>query len=89
MIVYKGNVVEYLKRNLKKGYTEEALRWALVNQGYSRSVVDASINQANKEMADVAPIVKEKPKITYNVYDEQDNPVFVKLKKPFWKRIFR
>lgn len=84
---YKRDIIEYLKKNLAKGYTTETLKWALINQGYSRAVVENAIEQANKEMAKKAPILKEKPKIRYQVVDENNNPVVVK--KPFWKRIFR
>ena len=83
---YRRHLVEYFKKNIKKGYTEDALRWALVKQGYSRTTVDLAVNQAHKEMADEAPLLKEKPKITYTVVDENDNPITIK--KPWWKRLF-
>ena len=33
----KEQLAEYFKRNLKKGYTADSLKWALINQGYSVS----------------------------------------------------
>ena len=83
---YRKNVVDYFKKNLTKSYTPKTLKWALINQGYSRYVVEAALEKAQKEMAQKAPILKEKPKIKYEILDENDNPITIK--KPFWKRIF-
>ena len=79
-------LVDYLKKNLKKGYTVESLKWALVSQGYSRTLIDGAIIQANKELAEEAPLLREKPIINYEVTDLDNNPI--EIKKPFWKRIF-
>ena len=82
---YKGQLVDYFKKNLKKGYTPESLRFALERQGYSRTAIDQAIEEANKELARKAPPFKEKPVIKYEIIDENDNPVVIK--KPFWKRV--
>lgn len=84
---YRRKLVNYFKKNLKKGYTTDALKWALINQGYSRSLVEESLELANKELAQAAPVIKEKPKITYQLYDIDNKPILVK--KSWWKRIFR
>ena len=52
---YKKKLVGYLKKNVKKGYTMESLKWALVTQGYSRSMVEEAIRQANQELAERLP----------------------------------
>jgi len=83
---YKNKLTEYFKKNLKKGYTEESLRWALVNQGYSRTMIDSALERTHKELAEEAPILKEKPIINYEILDENNKPV--PIKKPWWKRIF-
>ena len=83
---YKNKIIGYFKRNIAKGYTEEALKWALINQGYSRIIVEDSIEQANKELAEKAPLLKEKPQITYEIIDENDNPIIIK--KSGRKRFF-
>jgi len=83
---YKKKLIRYIKKNLKKGYTEDALRWALINQGYLRIAVEDAIKQTNKELAQQAPVLKEKPKITYEIIDENNNPI--EIKKSFWKRFF-
>ena len=78
-------LVEYFKKNLAKGYTTDALKFALINQGYSRTIVERAIQQTNKELSEKAPILKEKPKITYEIIDRNDKPI--SIKKPFWKRL--
>lgn len=83
---YKRNLVDYIKNNLKKGYTLDALKWALISQGYSRIAIEDAIRQANKELAEKAPVLKEKPVIKYEIIDEYDKPI--EIKKPWWKRIF-
>ena len=85
-ISYKKNLVNYIKKNLSKGYTLDSLKWALINQGYSRIEVNRAIEQANKDLASKAPILKEKPVIKYEIIGEDDNPIIIK--KPWWKRVF-
>jgi phage tail protein X len=80
---YKKKLVDYLKKNVKKGYTIDSLKWALVSQGYSRAMVDEALVQANQELAAEAPVLREKPEIKYEVLDETPE-----VKKPWWKRIF-
>jgi len=29
-------ITDYIKKNLKKGYTQDSLKYALINQGYSK-----------------------------------------------------
>lgn len=81
----RKSIIEYLRRNIKKGYTIESLKWALIGQGYSRAFVDASIDELNKELARKAPILKEEPVIKYEIIDENNKPVIIK--RPWWKKI--
>ena len=83
---YWKKIIEYLKKNLKKGYTLESLKWALIGQGYSKTSIERAIEELNKELAKKAPVLKEEPVIKYEIIDEQDRPI--KIKKSFWKRIF-
>ena len=76
---------DYLKKNLKKGYTIESLKWALIKQGYSRTAIEMAIEQLHKELAREAPVLKEKPVINYQIIDENDNPV--EVKKSWWGRL--
>jgi hypothetical protein len=83
---YRRKIVDYFKRNLTKGYPSDSLKWALINQGYSRAIVDLALEQANKELAEKAPILKDKPVIKYEIIDEYDQPVVIK--KSWWKRLW-
>jgi len=78
---YIQQLVNYLKKNLAKGYTMEALRWALVNQGHSRNSVQKAIDLANEQLALQAPKLVEKPVIKVEV----EPPV--EVKKGIWGKI--
>lgn len=80
----KTKLKDYIKKNLKKGYTLESLKWALIRQGYSRTAIENAIIELNKELSKQAPILKEKPVISYQIIDENDNPV--EIKKSWWER---
>jgi len=82
---YIGELSVYIKKNLRKGYTKESLKWALVNQGHSKLEVEKAINKAEDELAKEAPVLKTRPEITYDVVEPRD--AVVEEKKPFWKRI--
>jgi hypothetical protein len=81
----RRKLINYLKKNFKKGYTEESLRWALINQGYSRSRVEQGIKKAHEELSKKAPVLKEKPKIKYEIYDQENKKI--DFKKSFWQKI--
>ena len=49
-------------------------------------VFEKAIDNANKEIAETAPKLKEKPTIRYEIIDEHDNPI--KVKKSWWKGLF-
>ncbi|MDP3881276.1 MAG: hypothetical protein Q8Q31_00145 [Nanoarchaeota archaeon] len=83
---YIGELVAYIKKNLKKGYTSESLKWALVNQGHSKNEVEKALNQVDAELANEAPVLHTKPVIAYEVIEPKG--VIVK-KKSWWKKVFR
>jgi hypothetical protein len=83
---YKRKIIDYLKKNIKKGYPVATLRFALINQGYLRTMVDEAIESAIKEMAKEAPILKEKPQIEHEVIAEEEQPVA--KKKSWFRRLF-
>ena len=85
-INYIKNLVDYFKKNLKKGYTSDSLKLALIRQGYSKTTVERAIEQAHKELAEKAPKLKEKPIIKYEIIDENDQPITIK--KSLWKKWF-
>ena len=62
-------LTEHIKKNLKKGYTSDSLRFSLINQGYTKISIEKSIELANKQLADEIDELKEKPQITYRVIE--------------------
>jgi hypothetical protein len=82
----RKKIIEYLRKNLKKGYTIASLKFALINQGYTRTLVERAVQDLEKELAETAPVLKEKPKIVHQIIDEHDRPV--KIQKSWLKRIF-
>jgi len=82
---YINKLVDYAKSNLKKGYTKESLKWALINQGHSRLEVVKALERVESELAAEAPVLKTKPQITYET-EPESMPVLEK--KSFWKRLF-
>ena len=79
---YKASLVRYIKDNLKKGYTKESLKWALISQDHSKIEVEKAIQRAEQELASEAPVLKTKPLITHEV----EPPIEHHKKKSFWKR---
>jgi len=62
-------LVDYIRRNLRKGYTRESLRWALINQDYSKIAVEKALKKVDFELAESAPILKTRPEIKYEVVE--------------------
>ena len=86
---YLNQLVSYIKKNLKKGYTEESLKWALVNQGHSKPQIEKALKRVEQELAREAPILKTKPKITYEIIEPKTNTsVEIENKKSFWDKLF-
>lgn len=84
---------EYIKKNLKKGYTLDSLRFSLLNQGYSKISIENAIDVVNKQIAEEIPPIEERPEITYKVIaDTHEDLEYVKVsletKKGFFKRLF-
>lgn len=83
-------IVQYIKKNLKKGYTKESLKWALVNQGYSNFEIRRAIKKADQELASQAPTLKTKPIIKYEIIEPKEyaGVISTGVKQPFWKKFF-
>jgi len=60
-------LIDYVRKNLEKGYTLDALRVSLKDQGYSMISIERAIERVNKEIASKIPPLKEKPQISYKV----------------------
>lgn len=77
------HIVDYFKKNLRKGYPKETLQQALIRQGYARLSIQKALEIAQDELAQEAPQLKSKPVIKREAVEE------VKIEsKPFWKRFF-
>ena len=79
-------IVSYLKKNLKKGYTKDSLRWALINQGYSRIEVEKAMKRLDIDLAKKAPILETKPEIKYEVVEPKEEIAVAVKHRPFWKK---
>lgn len=77
-------IADYVKKNLSKGYTLDSLKFSLMSQGYSRISVEKAIEVANQQLAQQAPILKEKPQITYRTIPETNIQ-----EEGFFKKLFR
>ena len=81
---YMGEILDYLERNMSKGYSLESLKWALVQQGYSKLEVEKAMQQINKKLSIKPKVEEAKPEITY-----QSEPIIPEPeKKSFWGRLF-
>lgn len=65
-------LANYIKKNLVKGYTADALKYSLLSQGYGRTSVEKAIQLANQQLAEQAPKMKEKPRIKYTVIGDEE-----------------
>ena len=78
-----SHLVDYLDRNIKKGYSLESLKWALINQKHSKTEVEKAIKIVQ---ARSPPAKREMPK------DEQiqilRDEILMPRKKGFWARLF-
>lgn len=87
---YLKQLVDYIRKNLKKGYTKESLKWALINQGHSRLEIDKAFQKLEEELAHNAPILKTRPEITREIIPP-DNTTIGKEYSPkisFLKKLF-
>ncbi len=88
-------LADYIKNNLKKGYTIDSLKFSLFNQRYSKISIDNAIELMNKQLAEEIPKIKEKPQITYRIIvndlDSENNApseiIVSNQKKSFWKKL--
>ncbi len=83
---YKGQLIDYFKKNLSKRYDPESLKYALVKQGYSKVAVEQAYKKATEELAKKAPPIKEKPIIKYELYDQNNKRVDLQP-LTFWDRV--
>lgn len=80
---YIEQLAEHIKKNLKKGYTLDALKISLIGQGYSRISIEKAIELLNKQLANEIPLMKEKPQITYKIIADNEE-IKINHIKGFW-----
>ena len=83
-------LTEYIKNNLVKGYNQDTLRFSLISQGYSKISVEKALENANKQIAETVPEMKEKPQIIYRQVIDRTQPMEISQpkRKGFFKNIF-
>jgi len=74
-------LIEYIKRNLEKGYKLEDLKWALVNQGNSRVAIEKAIKYVTEFQE------AQKPKKPEPVTEIIEPEIHVEEKQGFWSRL--
>ncbi|OGJ18535.1 hypothetical protein A3K73_04975 [Candidatus Pacearchaeota archaeon RBG_13_36_9] len=75
-------LIEYIEKNVKKGYKLEDLKWALISQGYSRTAVQKAVDyiQKNKKTEEPRPVKVEAPK-------EESIPMNIEMPEPsLWEK---
>lgn len=80
---YIQQLANYIKRNLSKGYTSDSLKWALVDQGHSRTEIERAIKLANEQLALQAPKMIERPVIKVHVNED----VVAEPETGFWAKV--
>ncbi|MEM7825913.1 MAG: hypothetical protein QW412_03595 [Candidatus Aenigmatarchaeota archaeon] len=84
---YLPQLIEYLRKNIKKGYKIDQLKWILINQGNSRVLVEKAIEIVEKEFPKFA--VKKEPEVTPQQKIEQPKIEIIKEKKKgFYSKLF-
>lgn len=84
---YIQELANYIKKNLKKGYTKDSLKWALIGQGHSKLEVEKALRKAEDDLAHEAPVLSTKPEIKYEVVEPREYSK-KEEKKSFWKKWF-
>jgi len=80
---YMKRVLQYISKNMSRGYTEDQLRILLIQQGYSRAAVERGLRMYNESK----PKAVVKPKVESQVVTVKADPV--PEKKPgFFARLF-
>jgi hypothetical protein len=82
-------ILDYFERNLKKGYKADALKYVLLNQGYSKTeIAEAMRILEEKTKKDQEAIKKEEERKLKMQIQEDLKQVAQEQKKGFWGRLF-
>mgnify|MGYP001594638319 FL=1 len=85
---YLSEKVNYIKKNVQKGYNKDSLKWALISQGNNKQEVEKAFAQAEKELENES--VTEARRIQSMQPAARIEPVIpdVEKKKGFFARLF-
>ena len=72
----KSTLVDYIKKNLDKGYKIADLKWALVQQGHSKLEVEKAV----KEVNDLIALQKPKKEEPHPEALQKPEPIFEEKK---------
>ena len=75
------SLIEYLQRNLRKGYKLEDLKWSLIRQGNSRVSVDKAVNFV-KQLEEA-----KKRDMSERIEIKKSEHIPIKEEKNFWQRL--
>jgi uncharacterized protein Smg (DUF494 family) len=82
-------LLDYFEKNLKKGYKIEALKYILLNQGYSKTEIAEAIRIIDeKTKKDQEAIKREEERKMKMQIQEDLNNINQEQKKGFWGRLF-
>lgn len=84
---YLSGTVNYIKRNLEKGYNKDSLKWALINQGNTRAEVDKAFLQAENEIAQASLI--EAKRLASLAPPPRIEPIMKDKPKKFFSKFFK
>lgn len=81
------HIVAYLEKNLAKGYKLEGLKWALVNQKYSKIEIDKAVKiiEARRPVEKISEEIKVEDSGEKEISHEQ---VDIPKERGFFKRLF-
>jgi SOS response regulatory protein OraA/RecX len=82
---YIQQLANYIKKNIKKGYTKDSLKYALIKQGHSKLEIQKALTLAEEDLSHEAPVMKSKPEIKMEVIEPKNAVI---RKKSFWSRLF-
>jgi len=76
-------LVDYLEKNLKKGYKIDELKWALVSQKHSKIEIEKAIKVVQAKN----PSARDEPK-QMPMQEIRQETIILPPKKGFWGRMF-
>lgn len=81
-------LVDYMRKNLAKGYKINELRWTLVSQGYSKIEIDKALNIINQEQGEEDKRKADIEAATKKMMEESKPELVKEEKKGFFRSLF-